>query len=184
MAKFLLEQLPEIDTEIDTEIVANGRKEAERILESIEGRHRVNLQTRERVLPASGRGARGERARAKQQAFRLTPLFTVLLLAYPALQARYALAEPTPANTPQPNTPQPDTLPELGRPSDSPAALTPKSNGITLDNRSDGKRLVVSPEYSDHPHRQCRGIGGVYQSNGPYAGSSSGDRSGRRMVRG
>src|SRR3990172_8689904 len=44
MAKTLLEQLPEI--------VANGRKEAERILESIEGRHRVSLQTREWVLPA------------------------------------------------------------------------------------------------------------------------------------
>lgn len=34
------------------EIVANGRKEAERILESIEGRHRISLQTREWVLPA------------------------------------------------------------------------------------------------------------------------------------
>jgi len=44
MAKSLLEQLPEI--------VANGRKEAERILESLEGRHRVALQTREWVLPA------------------------------------------------------------------------------------------------------------------------------------
>ena len=44
MSKTLLEQLPEI--------VANGRKEAERILESIEGRHRVSLQTREWVLPA------------------------------------------------------------------------------------------------------------------------------------
>ena len=44
MAKTLLEQIPEI--------VANGRKEAERILESIEGRHRVSLQTREWVLPA------------------------------------------------------------------------------------------------------------------------------------
>ena len=44
MAKSLLEQLPEI--------VANGRKEAEKILEGLEGRHRVNLQTREWVLPA------------------------------------------------------------------------------------------------------------------------------------
>jgi adenine-specific DNA-methyltransferase len=44
MAKSLLEQLPEI--------VANGRKEAEKILESIEGRHRVSLQTREWVLPS------------------------------------------------------------------------------------------------------------------------------------
>ena len=44
MPKSLLEQLPEI--------VAQGRKEAEKILESIEGRHRVSLQTREVVLPA------------------------------------------------------------------------------------------------------------------------------------
>ena len=49
MAKTLLEQLPEI--------VANGRKEAERILESIEGRHRVSLQTREWVLPAKDTAA-------------------------------------------------------------------------------------------------------------------------------
>ena len=44
MPKSLLEQLPEI--------VANGRRQAEKILESIEGRHRVQLQTREIVLPA------------------------------------------------------------------------------------------------------------------------------------
>ena len=44
MPKSLLEQLPEI--------VANGRKQAERILESLESRHRVQLQTREIVLPA------------------------------------------------------------------------------------------------------------------------------------
>ncbi len=44
MAKSLLEQLPEI--------VAAGRKTAERLLESIESRQRVTLQTREVVLPA------------------------------------------------------------------------------------------------------------------------------------
>ncbi|MDY7539801.1 DNA methyltransferase [Undibacterium sp. 5I1] len=44
MSKSLLEQLPEI--------VAKGRQEAERILESLESRHRVALQTREWVLPA------------------------------------------------------------------------------------------------------------------------------------
>jgi len=44
MAKSLLEQLPEI--------VAKGRQVAEKILESLEGRHRVGLQTREWVLPA------------------------------------------------------------------------------------------------------------------------------------
>ncbi|MCR4298113.1 MAG: DNA methyltransferase [Gallionella sp.] len=49
MAKSLLEQLPEI--------VASGRKEAERILESIEGRHRISLQTREWVLPAKDTAA-------------------------------------------------------------------------------------------------------------------------------
>lgn len=44
MPKSLLEQLPEI--------VARGRQTAEKILESLEGRHRVGLQTREWVLPA------------------------------------------------------------------------------------------------------------------------------------
>ena len=44
MPKSLLEQLPEI--------VANGRRQAERILESLETRQRVRLQTREVVLPA------------------------------------------------------------------------------------------------------------------------------------
>ncbi len=44
MAKTLLEQLPEI--------VSNARKEAERVLENLESRHRVTLQTREMVFPA------------------------------------------------------------------------------------------------------------------------------------
>lgn len=44
MPKSLLEQLPEI--------VTKGRQEAERILENLESRHRVSLQTREWVLPA------------------------------------------------------------------------------------------------------------------------------------
>lgn len=49
MPKSLLEQLPEI--------VANGRKQAERILESLETRQRVRLQTREVVLPAKDSAA-------------------------------------------------------------------------------------------------------------------------------
>lgn len=44
MAKGLLEQLPGI--------VAEGRQTAEKILESLEGRHRITLQTREWVLSA------------------------------------------------------------------------------------------------------------------------------------
>jgi adenine-specific DNA-methyltransferase len=49
MPKSLLEQLPDI--------VANGRKTAERMLESIESRQRVTLQTREVVLPAKDAAA-------------------------------------------------------------------------------------------------------------------------------
>lgn len=49
MPKSLLEQLPEI--------VAQGRKEAEKILEGLESRHRVSLQTREVVLPAKDSAA-------------------------------------------------------------------------------------------------------------------------------
>ncbi|MFD2837070.1 DNA methyltransferase [Azotobacter vinelandii] len=44
MSRSLLEQLPEI--------VARGRQVAERILESLESRHRVGLQSREWVLPS------------------------------------------------------------------------------------------------------------------------------------
>jgi adenine-specific DNA-methyltransferase len=44
MAKSLLEQLPEI--------VANGRKVAEKLLESMENRNRIALQNREWVMPA------------------------------------------------------------------------------------------------------------------------------------
>ena len=39
MAKSLLEQIPDI--------VAKGRQVAEKILENLEGRHRVGLQTKE-----------------------------------------------------------------------------------------------------------------------------------------
>jgi adenine-specific DNA-methyltransferase len=62
MPKSLLEQLPEI--------VANGRKEAEKILEGIENRHRVTLQTREVVLPAKDSAAQDwvtAQARATQR---------------------------------------------------------------------------------------------------------------------
>ena len=62
MPKSLLEQLPEI--------VANGRKEAERILEGLENRHRVSLQTREVVLPAKDAVAQdwiAQQARATQR---------------------------------------------------------------------------------------------------------------------
>lgn len=44
MAKSLLEELPGI--------VAAGKREAERILESLEGKSRVTLQTRELVVPS------------------------------------------------------------------------------------------------------------------------------------
>ena len=62
MPKSLLEQLPEI--------VANGRKQAEKILESIEGRHRVQLQTREIVLPAKDAAAHDWIASQQRQAQR------------------------------------------------------------------------------------------------------------------
>lgn len=60
MPKSLLEQLPEI--------VANGRKQAERILESLESRHRVSLQTREWVLPSKDAAAADWIAAAGRQA--------------------------------------------------------------------------------------------------------------------
>ena len=68
MPKSLLEQLPHI--------VKEGRKQAERILESLETRSRVRLQTREVVLPAKDSAAqdwitgqqRAERQAAAQDA--------------------------------------------------------------------------------------------------------------------
>jgi len=59
MAKSLLEQLPDI--------VAKGRLQAERILESLESRHRVALQTREWVLPARDSAASDWIAAAERQ---------------------------------------------------------------------------------------------------------------------
>ncbi|MBP3981369.1 hypothetical protein J8G26_11580 [Acidovorax sp. JG5] len=65
MPKSLLEQLPEI--------VANGRKQAEKILESLESRQRVRLQTREVVLPAKDSAAQDwvtqQRRSAQQEVF-------------------------------------------------------------------------------------------------------------------
>jgi adenine-specific DNA-methyltransferase len=52
MPKSLLEQLPEI-------VKPRGGKKPKSILESLEGRHRVGLQTREWVLPAKDTAATG-----------------------------------------------------------------------------------------------------------------------------
>jgi adenine-specific DNA-methyltransferase len=60
MRKSLLEQLPEI--------VKEGRKQAERILESLEGRHRVRLQTREWVLPSKDTNAADWISQAQRRA--------------------------------------------------------------------------------------------------------------------
>jgi adenine-specific DNA-methyltransferase len=60
MPKSLLEQLPEI--------VARGRQQAEKILEGLEGRHRVGLQTREWVLPSKDMAAADWIAGASRQA--------------------------------------------------------------------------------------------------------------------
>ena len=62
MPKSLLEQLPDI--------VANGRKQAEKLLEGIESRQRISLQTREIVLPARDTRAQdwiAQQNRAKQR---------------------------------------------------------------------------------------------------------------------
>ena len=79
MPKSLLEQLPDI--------VANGRKQAERILESLESRQRVRLQTREVVLPAKDSAAQDwvtHQRRSAQQEEVFAPGQTSLL---PSAQA-------------------------------------------------------------------------------------------------
>ena len=59
MPRSLLEELPGI--------VREGRKEAERILEGLESRHRVRLQTREWVLPSKDKAAADWIAQAGRQ---------------------------------------------------------------------------------------------------------------------
>ena len=90
MAKSLLEQLPEI--------VANGRKEAEKILEGIESRHRVTLQTREVVLPAKDSSAQDwitAQSRAAQREVFAPGQASLLPSAQPLLTADSA-AQPEP----------------------------------------------------------------------------------------
>ena len=60
MSKSLLEQLPRI--------VADGRAQAERILEGLEGKHRIGLQTREWVLPSKDVAAGDWIAQAERRA--------------------------------------------------------------------------------------------------------------------
>ncbi len=60
MPKSLLDQLPRI--------VSDGRAQAERILEGLEGRHRVGLQTREWVLPSRDVAAADWIAQAERRA--------------------------------------------------------------------------------------------------------------------
>ncbi len=60
MGKSLLEELPKI--------VKEGRQEAERILEGLESRHRVRLQTREWVLPSKDVSAADWIAQAQRRA--------------------------------------------------------------------------------------------------------------------
>lgn len=87
MPKSLLEQLPEI--------VANGRKQAEKILEGLEGRQRVRLQTRELVLPARDAAAQdwitAQKRAAQREVF--APGQTSLL---PSAQATLGDASTTP----------------------------------------------------------------------------------------
>ena len=87
MPKSLLEQLPDI--------VAQGRKTAEKILESIESRHRISLQTREVVLPAKDSAAQDwitAQSRASQREVFAPGQSSLLEVAQPLLGA--ASAEP------------------------------------------------------------------------------------------
>ena len=82
MPKSLLEQLPDI--------VAQGRKTAEKILESIESRHRISLQTREVVLPAKDSAAQDwitQQARTAQREVFAPGQSSLLEVAQPLLGA-------------------------------------------------------------------------------------------------
>lgn len=91
MPKSLLEQLPEI--------VANGRKQAERILESLESRQRVRLQTREVVLPAKDSAAQDwvtQQQRSAQQNVFAPGQGSLLASAQPTLGAAPEAQAPAP----------------------------------------------------------------------------------------
>ena len=87
MPKSLLEQLPDI--------VAQGRKEAEKILEGLESRNRVSLQTREVVLPAKDSAATDwitQQSRASQREVFAPGQGSLLESAQPLLGAAQAEA--------------------------------------------------------------------------------------------
>ncbi|MGV8805919.1 MAG: site-specific DNA-methyltransferase [Polaromonas sp.] len=91
MPKSLLEQLPDI--------VAQGRKTAEKILESIESRHRISLQTREVVLPAKDSAAQDwitAQSRASQREVFAPGQASLLEVAQPLLGAASTQPEATP----------------------------------------------------------------------------------------
>ena len=91
MAKSLLEQLPDI--------VAQGRKTAEKILESIESRHRISLQTREVVLPAKDSAAQDwitAQSRANQREVFAPGQSSLLEVAQPLLGEASAEPDATP----------------------------------------------------------------------------------------
>ena len=91
MTKSLLEQLPDI--------VAQGRKTAEKILESIESRHRISLQTREVVLPAKDSAAQDwitQQARTAQREVFAPGQSSLLEVAQPVLGAASGAPEASP----------------------------------------------------------------------------------------
>ncbi|MEO5607627.1 MAG: site-specific DNA-methyltransferase [Polaromonas sp.] len=91
MPKSLLEQL--------SDIVAQGRKTAEKILESIESRHRISLQTREVVLPAKDSAAQDwitAQSRASQREVFAPGQSSLLEVAQPLLGAVRTESDATP----------------------------------------------------------------------------------------
>lgn len=100
------------------------------------------------------REASGEEA---QMAMRLKPLAAALLLALSGT----VQAEENPASA--------DNLPDLARPAEPSGTFTAGPNGATLDNRFDGKRLLISPEYSEQTGLS---LGGAFAF--PLSGSAAG----------
>ena len=65
MSKNLLEQLPQI--------VVEGKREAERIMERLESSYRIGLQTRERVIPSRDTNAQDILLKAERAGHDLNP---------------------------------------------------------------------------------------------------------------
>ncbi len=119
-----------------------------------------NHATKLWVCCAETAKGRGKSSSAKKCVVGAMALLSPLALAAPTggeIGADSGSINQSAPDTPLAQTPA-NTLPELGSSNERPGVISPKPNGITLDNSFDGKRLMLSPEYSDWTGLSLGGI--------------------------